>query len=70
MLFWMRCFSRSSPAHITAGDGIINHVPNYGSSSIRRWTSGPLSKMRLPSSSGGFPSRTAPKSRIWWDKSA
>lgn len=37
---------------------------DQASSSINLWTSGPFRRMRLPSSSGGFPSRTAPKSRI------
>ncbi|KAI6754055.1 hypothetical protein HG530_013231 [Fusarium avenaceum] len=37
----------------------------YASSSIIARTSGSLRRIRFPSSSGGLPSRTAPKSRIY-----
>lgn len=47
-----------------AGTGGRGGSAPHDSSAISRWTSASLRSLRRPSSSGAFPSRTAPKSRI------
>lgn len=59
----VRCRGNQSQTTLPIPPTLLS-LPSHGSSSRRALTSGSLSTIRLPSCPGGWPSRTAPKSRI------